>query len=347
MLHHWKIMKLLAAASMALATASPWAAPLAAYNVDPATVTVSGISSGGIMAVQAHVAYSTTFRGAAIFAGTPYYCAEAKLGNFNRCTFMPASIPVGQLAAITRQWAQQGLIDAVANLQKTPVYLFSGTNDVMVRPAAMDALNQYYRHFIPKENIRYMNRVPAGHGWISPRGPVACASQQAPYINDCGMDPQQEFLSMFYGRLQPKQDAALTGQVMPVDQAEFLEGKPAAYSMDMTGWLYVPANCSALQKCRLHVSLHGCSQSYSAIGQSFVSLSGLNEWADTNSIIVLYPQTRPSMAEPDNPQGCWDWWGYTGTGYAQKTAPQLRALKLMVDRITSGTARAAEKLAGT
>ena len=34
---------------------------------------------GGAMAVQAHVAYSATFRGAAIFAGAAYYCAQGNV----------------------------------------------------------------------------------------------------------------------------------------------------------------------------------------------------------------------------------------------------------------------------
>jgi len=38
-------------------------------------LTVSGISSGGYMAVQFHVSYSSAINGAAIFAGGPFYCA--------------------------------------------------------------------------------------------------------------------------------------------------------------------------------------------------------------------------------------------------------------------------------
>jgi poly(3-hydroxybutyrate) depolymerase len=43
-------------------------------DIDPSKVTVSGLSSGGFMAVQMHVAYSSVFSGAGIFAGGPYYC---------------------------------------------------------------------------------------------------------------------------------------------------------------------------------------------------------------------------------------------------------------------------------
>lgn len=56
------------------------AAALGAYNVDPSSVSVSGISSGGAMAVQLGVAYSGTFKtGFGVFAGIPFDCARNQL----------------------------------------------------------------------------------------------------------------------------------------------------------------------------------------------------------------------------------------------------------------------------
>ena len=58
------------------------AEPLPALNIDPAATSVSGLSSGGVMAAQLHVAYSGTFRaGAAVLAGGPYYCAQGTLAT--------------------------------------------------------------------------------------------------------------------------------------------------------------------------------------------------------------------------------------------------------------------------
>jgi len=34
-----------------------------------------------------------------------------------------------------------------------------------------------------------------------------------------------------------------------------------------------------------------------------------------------------------NPRGCWDWWGYTGPDYHTHTAPQIHAVKAMLDRL--------------
>lgn len=53
------------------------AATLPSYNADPKSVSVSGLSSGGFMAVQLGVAYSGTFQtGFGVFAGGPYDCAR-------------------------------------------------------------------------------------------------------------------------------------------------------------------------------------------------------------------------------------------------------------------------------
>lgn len=53
------------------------AATLPSYNVDPKSVSVSGLSSGGYMAAQLGVAYSGTFQtGFGVFAGGPFDCAR-------------------------------------------------------------------------------------------------------------------------------------------------------------------------------------------------------------------------------------------------------------------------------
>ena len=40
--------------------------------------------------------------------------------------------------------------------------------------------------------------------------------------------------------------------------------------------------------------------------------AGYNEVGELNNIIILYPQ---AIATVSNPNGCWDWWGYTVTFY--------------------------------
>jgi poly(3-hydroxybutyrate) depolymerase len=317
------------------------AGALSGYNIDPARVTVSGISSGGAMAAQVHVAYSATFKGVAMFAGAAYDCAEGNLAYaLGRCmnAVNAAEIPVTRLAGTTVEWARQGLIDDPANLAQSQVYLFSGTLDAIVHQPGMDAARDYYLQFMAPANITYDNATPAGHGWISQLGPNPCAATQSPYVNNCGVDPEQTFLSRFYGTLEPKAAGALSGKFLTVDQAEFLDDRnPAGHSVDANGWVYVPASCAQGKRCGLHVAFHGCNQGYSQIGDQFFRRTALNEWADTNKLVVLYPQAVPTVtARIVNGQGCWDWWGYDQANYAQRKGPQMLMTKRMVDRIMSG-----------
>lgn len=328
---------LCAAAFMAAAAG---AEPLPRFNADPAQVTVSGISSGGAMAIQAHVAYSGTFRHAAVFAGAAYYCAQGNVAlAIGRCqeALTAAEIPVADLVATTRDWASRGWIDDTAHLAASKVYLFSGTLDQTVRQPGMDAARDYYLSFVPAGNIVYNNGTAAGHGWISPLGQVLCAAQQSPYVNNCFIDPQAAFLTMFYGALQPRQTGQLSGTFLPVDQGEFVDDRnPNLHGLDNNAWVYVPASCARGEPCRLHVAYHGCNQSYAKIGDQFIRQANINEWADTNRLLVLYPQVL--AAAPHNGLGCWDWWGYDSPDYAKKAGPQLLATKRMVDRITAGYA---------
>src|SRR6266404_5885790 len=52
---------------------------LAAYRTDIQQTSVSGVSSGGAMAVQMHVAHSSIMRGVGVIAGVTYDCANSRL----------------------------------------------------------------------------------------------------------------------------------------------------------------------------------------------------------------------------------------------------------------------------
>lgn len=68
-----------------------------------------------------------------------------------------------------------------------------------------------------------------------------------------------------------------------------------------------------------------------AVGTAFVDRANLNQYADTNNTIVLYPQ---AIATGANPNGCWDWWGYLGaTNYPIKGGAQVETIMNMVRRL--------------
>ncbi len=319
---------------LSLTTSSHAASALGAYNVNPATVTVAGISSGADMAVQLQVANSASFHGAAIIAGAAYYCNQDNLTFWGDACTTGVGVPVSSLVSYTKSQATKGAIDPVADIANKPIYLFSGTLDSVVYQQTMNDLKTYLQSFTASSNITYNNSTPAEHAWISPDAVNACSWLGVPFLNNCGIDVEQTFLTKFYGSLYAR-NASPQGSYVQFNQNAFCAGSNcAAIGMDSTGWLYVPSTC-VTGACKLVVALHGCEQNQQTVGTVFVQKSGINEWADTNGILVLYPQTIASTF-PYNPEGCWDWWGYTGSNYALKSAPQMTAIMGMVRQITSG-----------
>jgi hypothetical protein len=211
----------------------------------------------------------------------------------------------------------------------------------------MNDLQSYYGHYVAALNIHYKHDLDAQHAMPTDSFGNACQTLGDPYINDCNFDAAGELLQWIYGSLKPRSTGQLTGQFIQFDQSEFLKDS-SSHDLDMTGWVYVPAACAAGQVCKLHVVFHGCQQYQShqflspdqglvTFGTTYVRHTGYNEWADTNEIIVLYPQATADFIR--NPNGCWDWWGYDDPNYTVKTGAQMAAVKAMIDRISSGAAR--------
>jgi poly(3-hydroxybutyrate) depolymerase len=111
------------------------------------------------------------------------------------------------------------------------------------------------------------------------------------------------------------------------DQQAF--AKPADGLAD-EGIVYVPLACASQPGCRVHIALHGCEQSRETVGDDFIKESGYAQVADTNRFVILFPQIK---ANAINPQGCWDWWGYTDLDYLGKDAPQIAAIWSMVEQL--------------
>ena len=314
----------------AMAGAGATVQPLPQLNIDKIQTTLSGVSSGGYMAVQLHVAYSATFgKGVAVVAGGPFYCAQGSVAHATgRCMSHSSPIPVSTLVATTQGWVASGAVDPTANLAHARVYLFSGKKDAVVNTAVVDDLKTFYSSFVPEAHIAYRKDVPAGHAILTDDyGNKACATSGDPYINDCDEDQAGAMLQHLYGPLQPRNNAPLAGSFVEYDQTGFTTG----HALATTGWAYVPQSCAAGAVCRIHVALHGCKQNVASIGQQYVRNTGFNRWADTNHIVVLYPQVGVTGVN-----ACWDWWGYDSPDYARKSGPQMKAVKAMVDQLGSG-----------
>lgn len=337
-----------AALLLAAGRAPAGAAELPALGADLQGLTVSGISSGGHMAIQFQVAHSRLVRGAGILAAGPYGCAEGSLRHaLGRClspSTHSSHSPLPPPAQINRHieaLASAGQIDPAGNLRDDRVWLLSGGQDHTVETPVMDALAAFYREWLPADAIRYVKPTDAGHAMISIADPQAnaCGASEAPFINRCGeLDAAGELLGHLLGPLHAPAQAP-SGKIVTFDQRPFVAGQAIDASLADEGYAWLPQACRN-GGCRVHIVFHGCRQSAAELGQRFVKNAGYNAWADSNRLIVLYPQIAPrsglapgSWTWRYNPKGCWDWWGYSGSDYLTRAGVQIQAVRAMIERL--------------
>ena len=332
----------LPACALLLFAASATAQPLPRLAASTNDVTVSGISSGGYMAVQFQVAYSSLVRGAGIVAGGPYYCAEGSvrraLGNCMTPSGKDLPPTPDETLKTVKQLAESGRIDPLKHLQDDRVWLLAGGNDKTVLPPVMDALDAFYRATLPGDAISFVKVPEAGHAMLSVADPQAnaCPTSDSPFITRCqDVDAASQLLAHLLGPLQPPA-VPPAGEMVVFDQRPFVRGRAVDASLADEGYAFVPTACRS-GGCRIHVAFHGCLQNVGEIGRRFVDGAGYNSWAASNRIVVLYPQTvrRYGLAWGSfrwlfNPKGCWDWWGYTGADYPTRDGAQLRAVRAMI-----------------
>jgi hypothetical protein len=143
----------------------------AGVNIDPGQISVSGISSGGFMAHQFHVAHSEHIMGVGIVAGGPYYCASGsildavtkcsqfvmlecnRLGLDAKWCSKTDRAPKNQAAATraaeasfaeAKKQEAAGTISKLAGLRDDKVYLISAEYDAIVPHGVMDTVFHFY-----------------------------------------------------------------------------------------------------------------------------------------------------------------------------------------------------------
>lgn len=309
---------------------------LPAVGADLGETSVSGLSSGAFMAVQFHLAHATIVRGVGVLAGGPWKCAQ---GSSDRATSecMQGAPDAAPLVAAARAAAKAGRIDAIDALERSRVWLFSGYNDGTVRRPVMDSLRTFYGALLPAGRIFYRTDLRAGHALVTLDRGAACDVTGGEFVVDCDYDAVGSLLQFVHGRLAPPV-AARDSSLRAFDQGEFVPGGTRSSGLADTGYVYVPKACTEGRRCRVHVALHGCRQAAESVDDAVYRHGGYNRWAEANAFVILYPQTRATWGMPLNPYGCWDWWGYTGSDYTARSAPQIAAIRAMVDRLAQDKA---------
>ncbi|MBM1174569.1 hypothetical protein ACFSM9_12340 [Microvirga arabica] len=249
----------------------------------------------------------------------------------------------------------ESLIDSLDDLRDDRVWLFRGNGDRIVPISSMEALRGLYQRIgIARDKLVWFapeqDQVQASHGIpISDLRNVAlphvsCGEHKTPFVIRCEYEAAGHMLRHLYpGSVQEAaENPHDAGSLLAFDQTAFFDAAQPRTSLSSVGYVYVPSHCLT-EVCRLHVAFHGCRQNVEAVYDDFIRDAGYNRWAATNHLIVLYPQAKPWFADPlipgnpanllANPNGCWDFWGYSGLGYYGQSGKQMRAVKAMVDRL--------------
>lgn len=252
----------------------------------------------------------------------------------------------------TLKEAKAGNIDPITGLVGDRVWLFTGgketiePHDSMVPASIVNELKEYYAAIMTEagvdqtdQAIVFEDSIQVEHSMVvdSPTEDN-CANFGLPFINDCSYPAAEKILAHLYPE-RGLQNAEELGGIEVFEQGAV--STDAATSMHEEGHVYVPSACRDGQSCPVHVALHGCAQDQTIIGslpadqqKFFYQEGGYNQWAEDHGILVLYPQAKASSADPLNPFGCWDWWGYSGEDYYLQSAKQITAIHSMVGCLT-------------
>lgn len=324
---------------LSLTLLSTFTLPLSAQTTLPKLqlaeqITLSGLSSGAYMVGQYHLAFAEQVSGVAMLAGGPVYCAQNSLGLalehcFNKASSSPDLNAINQYLTTQRS---AGKLAPLSALKDDKVWIFHGSKDATVYPGLAGVLSQQYQQWVEPGNIALITDKAFGHTFPTDNNTLGrCEVSESPFLASCHYDAAGELLKHLLGDIKAKSTTS-SGQLITVNQHQLASA--AKHTLAETGYLYIPQSCASGESCQLHVSFHGCKQNAASVGEAYVSNSGLNNYADSNNIVVLYPQTTASSINPFNPNACWDWWGYTGADYATREGLQLKAVHQLVQALT-------------
>lgn len=308
--------------------------------IDPGDTSVMGISSGGYMATQLAVAWPERFAGLAVLAAGPWSCAQGSLGQaLGQCMSIRRGLPdLDALNMRLRDYQARELVGDAEDIAELRAFVWHGEEDSVVDPALGQALADQLSGWLanPADQLQWVRSPGIGHGWpietdrqIAPGQMAECRDGGGTHVLACDRDVAGEALAWLHGEQDPPQ-AASAEALLRFDQAPF-----DARGLGDSGYVLIPEGCES-GGCSLTVALHGCGMTTEQIGTAFVEHSGLNEWAEANRRVVLYPQATTSLA---NPQGCWDWWGFAESTWQldplhdTRQGVQVEALMSMIERL--------------
>jgi hypothetical protein len=268
--------------------------------IAPDQISISGVSAGGWLAVQYHIAHSSEIMGAGIVAGGPYHCAGggsglclgwSAVGEHDLCmasyicSRTAAKMVFGLYAGppdfnesvqSAEQEARLGTIDPLAGLKRSRVWIFTGgresdtPHDTLMPHDVVKGLADFYAALFalpevgaPRGNIRFVDRVPAEHAMPIARDPTGEAGACGAFAEPYINDCNYPAAAELLSFIYPERQAVADSP--PAEDrlqafAQPVDATDASLSMNAVGHLYVPHACMNGQTCPLHIALHGCEQ---------------------------------------------------------------------------------------
>ncbi len=250
--------------------------------------------------------------------------------------------------------ASRGKIDDPKNLRRTPVVLFNGRGDEMVYKKVMVETHKQLSEYIDADKLSTNFNTAAGHVWSIDSGRCRCG--QCPYgglenlecchVNNCGYDLSGAFMRATYGsRVKPR--VAASSQLYWINQWDYWRGGAPQNSTVME-WMmaYVPRRCQASPgQCKLHINYHGCVSPGWRPRIMWAQEINLNEYAEANDMIVLYPQAQGS---DNSGEGCWNWEAYVDDAdFDTRDGKQLGMVMRIAANLTNALKDALVSTGGT
>lgn len=238
-----------------------------------------------------------------------------------------------------QNYSSRGLIDSTQNLKNKPLYIYAGSRNWLFAPEMSLRARQVFEPYIDNPNsIRTVVQeanltLPTNR----PDYPLCDAPPNQLSLSNCGFSGALDALQFLLGpnAVRAPSPSLNLEPLLTFDQAEFFYGINGSnpngrHDMDTVGFLYVPRICQNNQvECHLHFFFHGCNVGREFVGGEHVRNSGFLEVAETNGIIMVFPQV---LASQENDIGCWDTYGFTGPLYATKAGAQVTVVRNMLSR---------------
>ena len=243
----------------------------------------------------------------------------------------------------------------MANLADDRVYIFTGSADQVVvfgrgcahAPVLRTAGGE------GQKASAIDDTVAAGHSIITDNPEDSpLDTNQPPYINRGGFMQSHDILRHIHGPLKPPA-AEPAGRLVRFDQTEFF-GSESRASMSEFGYAYVPRAVEEGASARVHIALHGCKQGYNYVNYVNGRRRHRQPAALRQSVLHDHRLQRARRHQQhrrrlstgpgsdgngtQNPDGCWDWWGYTSPDpqrpdYYSREAIQIKAIHGMLERL--------------